>query len=242
MYSVITPAVVIRPILLPNCSVNHSALSGPLVMCCTSAFAVGTAYSVITPAVVMRPILLPATPTSPNQSAPSGPAVIPSGALFTGGSEYSLTTPAVVIRPILLAVPSTNQTAPSGPDVIPKLLSLFTLYRLVTTPPVVIRAIGLVLPDSQSAPSGPAVIIETLEMLLLLGYSVIVCARDTAKTNTSSTKSRNFLTGRCSAVRPLEICFLSRICGVILVLGVVPGCDKGQFPWPRRYESRRIVW
>jgi tetratricopeptide (TPR) repeat protein len=36
--------------------------------------------------------------------------------------------------------------------------------------------------------------------------------------------------------------FLSRICGVILVLGVVPGCDKGQFPWPRRYESRRIVW
>src|SRR5664280_209654 len=36
--------------------------------------------------------------------------------------------------------------------------------------------------------------------------------------------------------------FLSRICGVILVPGVVPSCDKGQFPWPRRYESRRIVW
>src|SRR5450432_2018136 len=35
---------------------------------------------------------------------------------------------------------------------------------------------------------------------------------------------------------------LSRICGVILVPGVVPSCDRGRFPWPRRYESRRIVW
>ena len=35
---------------------------------------------------------------------------------------------------------------------------------------------------------------------------------------------------------------LSRICGVILVPGVVPSCDKGQFPWHRRYGSRRIVW
>jgi len=36
--------------------------------------------------------------------------------------------------------------------------------------------------------------------------------------------------------------FLSRICGAILVLGVVPSCDTGQFPWRRRCESRRIVW
>ena len=35
---------------------------------------------------------------------------------------------------------------------------------------------------------------------------------------------------------------LSRICGVILVPGGVPSCDKGRFPWHRRYESRRIVW
>ena len=35
---------------------------------------------------------------------------------------------------------------------------------------------------------------------------------------------------------------LSRICGVTPVLGVVPSCDKGQFPWLRRCESRRIVW
>jgi hypothetical protein len=36
--------------------------------------------------------------------------------------------------------------------------------------------------------------------------------------------------------------FLSRICGAILALGVVPSCDIGQFPWRRRCESRRIVW
>src|SRR5664280_2416100 len=33
--------------------------------------------------------------------------------------------------------------------------------------------------------------------------------------------------------------FLSRICEVILVPGGVPSCDKGRFPWHRRYESRR---
>jgi hypothetical protein len=40
----------------------------------------------------------------------------------------------------------------------------------------------------------------------------------------------------------LDFGFLSRICGVILVLGVVPSCDTGRFPWRRRCESRRIVW
>ena len=34
----------------------------------------------------------------------------------------------------------------------------------------------------------------------------------------------------------------SRICGLILVPGVGPGCDKGRFPWLYRCESRRIVW
>jgi hypothetical protein len=29
---------------------------------------------------------------------------------------------------------------------------------------------------------------------------------------------------------PKKVGFLSRICGVILVPGVVPSCDKGQFP------------
>ncbi len=40
----------------------------------------------------------------------------------------------------------------------------------------------------------------------------------------------------------MNIRFLSRICGAILALGVVPSCDTGQFPWRRRCESRRIVW
>jgi len=41
---------------------------------------------------------------------------------------------------------------------------------------------------------------------------------------------------------PSYLCLLSRICGGILVPGVVPSCDKGQFPWPGRYETRRTVW
>src|SRR5258707_13410636 len=72
--SVITPAVVIRPILLPTCSANHSAPSGPVVMPAGVPPAVGIGNSVITPAVVMRPILL--LKASVNHSAPSGPVVI----------------------------------------------------------------------------------------------------------------------------------------------------------------------
>jgi hypothetical protein len=39
-----------------------------------------------------------------------------------------------------------------------------------------------------------------------------------------------------------ETALPSRIYGRILVQGVVPSCDKGQFPWPRRCGSHRIVW
>src|SRR5262245_47220355 len=81
-YSVITPAVVIRPILLVPVSVNQSAPSGPVVIATVPLLA-SKGYSVITPAVVIRPILLA---VSVNQSAPSGPAVIPEGLLSTGYS------------------------------------------------------------------------------------------------------------------------------------------------------------
>jgi len=74
VYSVMTPAVVILPILPAVISVNHRLLSGPTVMENGPLFAVGVAYSVTTPAVVIRPILL--SPLSANQSAPSGPAVM----------------------------------------------------------------------------------------------------------------------------------------------------------------------
>ena len=77
--SVMTPAVVIRPILEEERperrSVNQRLPSGPTAIASIWALAVGTANSVMTPAVVIRPILLPLY--SVNQRAPSGPAVIP---------------------------------------------------------------------------------------------------------------------------------------------------------------------
>jgi len=56
---VIAPAVVIRPILLPPASANHSALSGPAAMPIAKLAAVGIGNSVTVPDVVIRPILLP---------------------------------------------------------------------------------------------------------------------------------------------------------------------------------------
>jgi hypothetical protein len=72
-----TPAVVIRPILLVLPSVNHSAPSGPAVIALPPMLAVGVGYSEIVPAVVIRPMLSPCC--SVNHSAPSGPAVMPRG-------------------------------------------------------------------------------------------------------------------------------------------------------------------
>src|ERR1017187_584082 len=66
-----SPAVVIRPILLLLDSANHSAPSGPAAIPAGQANAVGTGYSVMYPAVVIRPILSPSC--SVNHSAPSGP-------------------------------------------------------------------------------------------------------------------------------------------------------------------------
>src|SRR5437588_546966 len=109
--------VVIRPILLPENSVNQSAPSGPAVIPVGSLAAVGTPNSLKLPAVVTRPILLP--DCSVNQSAPPGPAVIPKGWLAAVGTPNSLKLPAVVTRPILLPENSVNQSAPSGPAVIP---------------------------------------------------------------------------------------------------------------------------
>ena len=78
----ITPAVVIRPILLAAISVNHSAPSGPAAMPAGSLSVVGIANSVMAPAVVIRPILLPLY--SVNHSAPSGPAAMPGTAAGVG--------------------------------------------------------------------------------------------------------------------------------------------------------------
>ena len=86
-YWVNAPAVVMRPILLPEYSVNQSAPSGPLVMPSGKLFSVGMGYSVSAPAVVMRPILSPLN--SVNQSAPSGPGATQFGPLDAVGTAYS---------------------------------------------------------------------------------------------------------------------------------------------------------
>src|ERR1700731_3351421 len=83
-----TPAVVIRPILLN--SVNQRAPSGPAAIP-PDTLAVGGENSVMTPAVVIRPILLLMF-SSANQRAPSGPAVIPMGSLLAVGIANSVTT------------------------------------------------------------------------------------------------------------------------------------------------------
>ena len=75
--SVITPAVVMRPILFFEVSVNHIAPSGPLVIPSGNAATVGSAYSVTVPLVVVRPTLLMLF--SVNHNAPSGPLAISNG-------------------------------------------------------------------------------------------------------------------------------------------------------------------
>ncbi len=129
MYSVITPAVVIRPIL-SGVSVNFNAPSAPAVMA-TGTLVAGSAYSVMTPAVVIFPMAR----TAVNHKAPSGPVVMLPGKLLPagpGGKTYSVKAPAVVIRPILLAPYSVNHSAPSGPEVMARgmLFAVGTAYTV----------------------------------------------------------------------------------------------------------------
>jgi hypothetical protein len=111
--SVIAPPVVMRPILLPSFSANHSAPSGPAAMPIGELDAVWIGNSVIVPLVVIRPMLFPLS--SVNHSAPSGPAVTTIGRLDAVGTRNSEIVPPVVIRPILLPRYSVNHSAPSGP-------------------------------------------------------------------------------------------------------------------------------
>jgi hypothetical protein len=159
-YAVSAPDVVIRQILPPTVSVNHSAPSGPAAIPLSEAEVVLplgtlTAYSVNTPDVVIRPIF-PVPDCSVNQSAPSGPAAIALGLLKTMGIGNSVIVPDVVIRPIL-PVASVNQIAPSGPATIPPGVESEGEAYFVITPDVVIRPIAEC-PTSanQRAPSGPA--------------------------------------------------------------------------------------
>jgi hypothetical protein len=76
--SVITPAVVIRPIRFPVEAVNQSAPSGDAAML-RGPEPGATGNSVTAPAVVIRPMR--SDDISVNQRAPSEPAVIPRGPL-----------------------------------------------------------------------------------------------------------------------------------------------------------------
>src|SRR6185503_13659095 len=115
LYSLNTPAVVTRPILLVAFSVNQRFPSGPTVIPHAPAFAVGTVNSVRVPEGVMRPIFGP----SANQMFPSGPPTIMAG-LLPAASENSVIAPvAGLTRPTRLAVIFTYQRYPSGPAVIP---------------------------------------------------------------------------------------------------------------------------
>src|ERR1035441_9050090 len=146
-----SPAVVIRPILLLLDSANHSAPSGPAAIPAGQANAVGTGYSVMYPAVVIRPILSPSC--SVNHSAPSGPATIPIGQLPAVGMGYSVTYPAVVIRPIWLLLNSVNHRAPSGPAVIPPAPPALGRGYSVMSPAVEIRPILPMVSVNHSRPA-----------------------------------------------------------------------------------------
>jgi hypothetical protein len=99
------------PILLPACSVNHNAPSGPTTASPGMLPTVGIANSVIVPPA-SRPRMSPAC--SVNQRLPSGPMTRLWGWLLNVGVRISWRTrPLVLICAILLAARSVNQIVPS---------------------------------------------------------------------------------------------------------------------------------
>jgi len=164
--SVRAPAVVIRPILLADCSVNHSAPSGPAVMKPGLLPAVSGNW-VTTPAVVIRPIELFML-LSVNHRAPSDPVAMPNGAAPAPSAGNSVIAPVVSIRPIWKGIgsgtrrpatnrPSVNHSAPSGPRVIKTGCNPDgTGNSSIVAPSVVMRPILLALRSvNQSLPSNP---------------------------------------------------------------------------------------
>src|SRR5450756_2046878 len=107
--------------------------------------------------VAITPTLFPSNST--NQIRPSGPTVIPEGWPPTVGVLIRFTIdPLVLMTPIELFVPlSENQRLPSGPATMPRSVALVApIGNSVTTPPVVIRPIALLLrSENQRLLSGP---------------------------------------------------------------------------------------
>src|SRR5579859_2027331 len=110
--SVITPAVVIRPMLMPH--LNQRLPSGPLTIP-PGEHPGEIGYSVITPDVVALPIFC--VEYSVNHRLPSGPVVTVLPPMPPEGKGYSVMTPAFVI--LAIWANSTNHTLLSGPRVNP---------------------------------------------------------------------------------------------------------------------------
>src|SRR5439155_905810 len=157
--SVMAPAGVIRPILLPESSVNQRLPSGPAVMLSGALPVVGTANSVTVPVRVIRPILFPLS--SVNQTFPSWPAVMPMGPLPAVGTVNSVTAPAGVIRPIRLPKNSVNQRLPSGPAV---MLRTLLAAVVIGNSVIVTAATG----DTSRATSIRASAVPVLTVLVLM--------------------------------------------------------------------------
>ncbi len=81
-----TPAVVMRPSLLPVVSVNQRLPSGPAVMASGPEPVAREPNWAMTPEVEMRPIWETPTLFSTNQRLPSGPAVMPAGLARAAGT------------------------------------------------------------------------------------------------------------------------------------------------------------
>src|SRR5215831_6174017 len=115
--SVKTPLGVIRTIILMGGSVKYRFPSGPAVIACGWALAVGTVNSVSTPLVVTRPMMLSNLLT--NHRLSSGPVVMLMGPFGPVTGTNRVKFPATSMRPIIPLIPSwQNHSAPSGPSVI----------------------------------------------------------------------------------------------------------------------------
>lgn len=101
-YSVKVPAVVRRPILLVEFSVNQRAPSGPAVMPIGFGLAVGIVKVLKLPVVVMRPMA--SAPLMANRRALSEPTVMAHGLSMTWKCRCGpVASPVIPTAPIRLA-------------------------------------------------------------------------------------------------------------------------------------------
>src|SRR5579862_2049020 len=155
-YSVITPAVVMRPMLEadPGFScVNHIVPSlAAVIPATTESVQLGRGYRVVAPAVVMRPIRQGLA----NHSVPSDPTARGDSGKVAAGYEV-MVVPGVVMRPIK-PVASVNHSDPSGPVTIAASGSTWRWSGYSDMTPAVVMRPSLSPRINHIAPSRPEVI------------------------------------------------------------------------------------